>query len=64
MQLKKSDVKTIAALASINAKPRKARNISLDDEQYERFQAYCQENELAANKVIDQLIALFLDAAE
>ncbi|HEY9664450.1 MAG TPA: hypothetical protein V6C65_38890 [Allocoleopsis sp.] len=64
MQLTKADIKMIEKNASVQGIRRKARNISLDDEQFERFQKYCQEKDLAPNKVIDMLIGLFLDAAE
>jgi hypothetical protein len=64
MQLTKADLKMIENVASAAGAKRKARTISLDDEQYERFQKYCQERDLAANKVLDVLIGLFLQAAE
>jgi hypothetical protein len=64
MQLSKADLKLIEEVASAEVVRRKARNISLDDEQFERFQRYCQEQRLAPNKVIDTLIGLFLEAAE
>ncbi|MCX6127870.1 MAG: hypothetical protein NTX25_02255 [Proteobacteria bacterium] len=64
MQLSKADLKQIEAVASADNVRRKARNISLDDVQFERFQKYCQEQRLAPNKVLDTLIGLFLDAAE
>lgn len=63
MQLTKSDLKLIETEASVAGVRRKARNISLDDEQFERFQKLCQERELAPNKVIDLLIKLFLEAS-
>lgn len=63
MQLTKADLKMIETVASATGAKRKARTISLDDEQYERFQKYCQENNLASNKVLDMLISLFLEAA-
>ena len=64
MQLTKADLKMIGEVASADPVRRKARNISLNDEQYERFQRYCLERRLAPNKVIDTLIGLFLDAAD
>jgi hypothetical protein len=64
MQLTKADLKLIEATASTKLARRKARNISLDDEQYERFQQKCQELELAPNKVLDVLIASFLEATD
>lgn len=62
MQLTKADIKLIETAASAAGVRRKARNISLDDEQFEKFQEHCQERGLAPNKVIDLLIKLFLEA--
>jgi hypothetical protein len=62
MQLSKADLKLIENMASAKGVRRKARNISLDDEQFEQFQTFCQEQGLAPNKVIDMLIGLFLEA--
>lgn len=64
MQLTKADLKMIETVASTTGAKRKARTISLDDEQYEKFQKYCQDQGLASNKVLDVLIGLFLQAAE
>jgi hypothetical protein len=64
MQLTKTDLKMIQAVASATGAKRKARTISLDDEQYEKFQKYCQEQGLAANKVLDVLVGLFLESVE
>jgi predicted metal-dependent hydrolase len=61
MKLSKSEREFVEALSSLEAKPRKARNISLDDEQYERFQDHCAKRGLAPNKVIDALIGMFLE---
>ena len=63
MQLTKNDLKLIKAAASAETVRRKARNISLDDEQFGKFQRHCQEQRLAPNKVLDTLIRLFLEAA-
>lgn len=63
MQLSKADLKLIENMASAKGVRRKARNISLDDEQFERLQQHCQEQGLAPNKVIDMLIKLYLEAA-
>jgi hypothetical protein len=62
MQLTKSDLKLLETAASKKLARRKARNISLDDEQFEKFQQRCQELDLAPNKVLDLLIGSFLDA--
>jgi hypothetical protein len=64
MQLTKADLKMIESVASAKGTKRAARTISLDDEQYEKFQKYCHDEGLAANKVLDVLIGLFLQSVE
>ena len=60
MKLIKADLEAIRASAT--QIKRKNRTISLEDDQYEDFQKACYEDDLAANKVIDKLIKLYLDA--
>jgi hypothetical protein len=64
MQLTKADIKAIEAAASVKAVKRKSRTISLDEELFEKFQRRCQERDLAANRVLDMLIAMFLEATD
>lgn len=62
MKLSASELKYIEALGADRPVTRKARNISLNDEQFVRFQTECESYGLAPNKVIDAPIGLFLDS--
>lgn len=62
MNLTKADLKVIEKAAS--PVRRKARTISLDDEQFERFQKLCKERDWQPNRVLDMLILMFMEAAE
>lgn len=60
MKLLKADLETIESTAT--EVERKNRTISLERDQYERFQKDCLMNDLSPNKVLDALIKLFLEA--
>lgn len=62
MRLSKAERDYVEALASDAPVKKKARNIYLNDEQYEEFQATCEKRGLAPNKVIDALIGMFLES--
>lgn len=64
MQITKADLKLIEAVAGLKPATRKARNISLDDGQFEAFQVRCEDLELAPNRVLDALIGLFLESTD
>lgn len=62
MQLSKAEVEFVEALATERPTKKRARNMYLNEEQFDRLQAHCSEAGLAVNKVVDALIGLYLDS--